>query len=84
VGKTGEHAVVLGGSIGGLLAATVLADAYNQVTVIDRDSSRQSVSTVAASHRDGIFTDCCQAAQESWRNCSPGCWRSSRLVGRRS
>ena len=38
MGKTGEHAVVLGGSIGGLLAATVLADAYNQVTIVDRDS----------------------------------------------
>ncbi|WP_162793330.1 FAD-binding monooxygenase [Streptomyces globosus] len=35
--KGGEHAVVLGGSIGGLLAARVLADAYDRVTVIDRD-----------------------------------------------
>src|SRR5579863_7720602 len=33
----GDHAVVLGGSIAGLLAARVLADAYEQVTVIDRD-----------------------------------------------
>jgi len=31
------HAVVLGGSIAGLLAARVLADAYDQVTVVDRD-----------------------------------------------
>lgn len=31
------HAVVLGGSITGLLAARVLADAYKQVTVLDRD-----------------------------------------------
>lgn len=33
----GSHAVVIGGSIGGLLAARVLADAYERVTVIDRD-----------------------------------------------
>jgi 2-polyprenyl-6-methoxyphenol hydroxylase-like FAD-dependent oxidoreductase len=38
VRRIGEHAVVLGGSIGGLLAARVLADAYNQVTIVDRDS----------------------------------------------
>ncbi|MER6910145.1 FAD-binding monooxygenase [Streptomyces sp. NPDC000594] len=35
--KTGDHAVVLGGSIGGLLAARVLSDSYHRVTVIDRD-----------------------------------------------
>ncbi|MBO0840713.1 MAG: alpha/beta fold hydrolase [Sciscionella sp.] len=33
-----EHAVVLGASIGGLLAARVLADAYRRVTVIERDA----------------------------------------------
>ncbi|WP_436495352.1 FAD-dependent oxidoreductase [Actinokineospora sp. HUAS TT18] len=32
-----EHAVVLGGSMGGLLAARVLADSYRRVTVIERD-----------------------------------------------
>src|ERR1700748_844719 len=31
------HAVVLGGSIAGLLAARVLADAYGQVSILDRD-----------------------------------------------
>jgi 2-polyprenyl-6-methoxyphenol hydroxylase-like FAD-dependent oxidoreductase len=33
-----DHAVVLGGSIAGLLAARVLADAYAGVTVIERDA----------------------------------------------
>ena len=33
----GDRAVVLGGSIAGLLAARVLSDAYAEVTVIDRD-----------------------------------------------
>jgi 2-polyprenyl-6-methoxyphenol hydroxylase-like FAD-dependent oxidoreductase len=32
-----DHAIVLGGSIAGLLAARVLADAYDRVTVVDRD-----------------------------------------------
>src|ERR1700676_2822606 len=35
--KTGEHAVVLGASMGGLLAARVLADFYRTVTVVERD-----------------------------------------------
>src|SRR4051812_2074840 len=32
-----EHAVVVGGSLAGLLAARVLADHFDKVTVIDRD-----------------------------------------------
>jgi 2-polyprenyl-6-methoxyphenol hydroxylase-like FAD-dependent oxidoreductase len=36
-GRDQDHAVVLGGSIAGLLAARVLADVYDQVTVVDRD-----------------------------------------------
>ena len=32
-----EQAVVLGASMAGLLAARVLAEAYGQVTVVDRD-----------------------------------------------
>ena len=35
--KRGEHAVVLGASMGGLLAARVLADFYETVTVVERD-----------------------------------------------
>jgi hypothetical protein len=35
--KIGDHAVVLGASMSGLLAVRVLADAYRQVTVVDRD-----------------------------------------------
>ena len=35
--KLGQHAVVLGASMGGMLAARVLADFYQTVTVVDRD-----------------------------------------------
>lgn len=40
----GDHAVVLGGSMAGLLVARVLADAYNRVTVVDRDDLSDSVA----------------------------------------
>jgi 2-polyprenyl-6-methoxyphenol hydroxylase-like FAD-dependent oxidoreductase len=33
----GDHAVVLGASVGGLLAARVLADFYRTVTIVERD-----------------------------------------------
>ena len=35
--RIGDHVVVLGASLAGLLAARVLADAYGRVTVVDRD-----------------------------------------------
>jgi 2-polyprenyl-6-methoxyphenol hydroxylase-like FAD-dependent oxidoreductase len=35
--KLGSHAVVLGASLAGLLAARVLSDAYERVTVVERD-----------------------------------------------
>lgn len=35
--RRGGHAVVLGASMGGLLAARVLADHYDRVTVVERD-----------------------------------------------
>src|ERR1700739_1898300 len=35
--NVGDHAVVLGASMGGLLAARVLADFYDAVTVVERD-----------------------------------------------
>src|SRR3954467_7907533 len=37
VPKLGEHAVVLGASMGGLITARVLADFYETVTVVERD-----------------------------------------------
>lgn len=36
--RIGEHAVMIGGSMAGLLATRVLADAYERVTVLDRDT----------------------------------------------
>jgi 2-polyprenyl-6-methoxyphenol hydroxylase-like FAD-dependent oxidoreductase len=47
--QLGDRAVVLGASLAGLLAARVLADAYGQVTVIDRDELPER-----AMHRRGV------------------------------
>jgi len=44
MGSSGEHAVVLGASISGLLAARVLADHFESVTVIERDELEESSS----------------------------------------
>jgi 2-polyprenyl-6-methoxyphenol hydroxylase-like FAD-dependent oxidoreductase len=35
--RAGEHAIVIGASMAGLLAARVLSDSYDRVTVLDRD-----------------------------------------------
>ena len=40
--KIGDHAAVLGASMGGLLATRVLAHAYRRVTIIERDSLPES------------------------------------------
>jgi 2-polyprenyl-6-methoxyphenol hydroxylase-like FAD-dependent oxidoreductase len=45
----GEHAVVLGGSMAGLLAARVLSEHYAQVTVVERDPL-----PAAGGHRRGV------------------------------
>jgi 2-polyprenyl-6-methoxyphenol hydroxylase-like FAD-dependent oxidoreductase len=47
--RIGDHAVVLGGSLAGLLAARVLADAYGRVTVVERDPL-----PMTAAHRRGV------------------------------
>jgi 2-polyprenyl-6-methoxyphenol hydroxylase-like FAD-dependent oxidoreductase len=45
----GKHAVVLGASMAGLAAARVLADAYERVTVLERDAL-----PATAAHRKGV------------------------------
>src|SRR5215471_9859327 len=35
--RLGEHAVVIGGSIAGLISARVLADYFERVTILERD-----------------------------------------------
>lgn len=47
--QPGDHAVVLGASMAGLLATRVLADTYRNVTVIDRDAMPK-----IGEHRRGV------------------------------
>ena len=47
--QVGDHAVVVGASMAGLLAARVLADSYGQVTLIDRDELPETPE-----HRHGV------------------------------
>jgi heterodisulfide reductase subunit A-like polyferredoxin len=50
--KIGDHAVVLGASMAGLLAARALADFYSTVTVVERDALGD-----AAANRRGVPRD---------------------------
>ena len=42
--RAGAHAIVIGASMAGLLAARVLADSYDRVTVLDRDRLPEGVT----------------------------------------
>ncbi|MEA2195406.1 MAG: hypothetical protein QOG42_1840 [Solirubrobacteraceae bacterium] len=42
--RAGEHAIVIGASMAGLLAARVLSDSYDRVTVLDRDRLPEGVT----------------------------------------
>src|SRR5215472_5292694 len=57
--KIGDHAVVLGASMGGLLAAGVLADAYQRVTIVERDrlpeSSQDRKGVPQGRHAHGLL-----------------------------
>ena len=44
-----RHALVIGGSMGGLLAARVLTERFEQVTVLDRDAFPE-----LPEHRSGV------------------------------
>src|SRR4051812_16622406 len=56
VSMLGEHAVVLGASMAGLMTARVLADCYERVTVVERDhlppmsETRQGVPQARHAH----------------------------------
>jgi 2-polyprenyl-6-methoxyphenol hydroxylase-like FAD-dependent oxidoreductase len=49
VAPCGDHAVVVGGSVAGLLAARVLDDAFARVTVVDRDAPPGDIPLYCAS-----------------------------------
>ena len=70
--KIGEHAVVLGASMGGLLAARVLADFYETVTVVERDCYPTVRSIGGGFHRAAMSMPCWGEGPRSWLSCFPG------------
>ena len=54
--STNRHAVVIGGSLAGLLAARVLTDRFERVTVIERDASPKKLCRAGASRSHATCT----------------------------
>lgn len=70
--RVGEHAIVIGASMAGLLAARVLSDSYDRVTVLDRDTLPDGSPTIAARFRRGVTrTAFSSAARRRWSACCP-------------
>ena len=59
MGHVGQHAVVLGGSMGGLLAARVLAGHFDRVSIVERDAfppeGEHRKGTPQARHAHGLL-----------------------------
>lgn len=66
--KTGEHAVVLGASMAGMLAARVLAEHFAKVTLVERDVLGDSPETrrgvPQGRHTHGLLMRGAQALDE--------------------
>ena len=62
--QNARHAVVLGGSLAGLLTARVLSDHFDRVTVIERDAYSDTTETrrgvPQANHVHGLLARGCQ------------------------
>src|SRR5262245_35285986 len=54
----GRHAIVIGASMGGLLAARALADHYDEVTVLERDTLPQAHEPRKGVPQDAMLTGC--------------------------
>jgi 2-polyprenyl-6-methoxyphenol hydroxylase-like FAD-dependent oxidoreductase len=80
MGHVGQHAVVLGGSMGGLLAARVLADHFDRVSIVERDSfppaGEHRKGTPQARHAHGLLA----RGREALEDLFPGL--TDELIGR--
>jgi len=66
-----RQAVVIGGSIAGILAARVLADHFEHVTVVERDRCPDGPSRGGGRRTTGTCTLCWPEAWGSWTACFP-------------
>jgi glycine/D-amino acid oxidase-like deaminating enzyme len=69
--QTRDHAVVIGASVAGLLAARAFTDAYARVIVIDRDVLQDGPEVRRASRKAGRLIFCSLAVARSSMSCSP-------------
>jgi 2-polyprenyl-6-methoxyphenol hydroxylase-like FAD-dependent oxidoreductase len=76
--KLGEHAVVLGASMAGLLAARVLADFYETVTVVERDVLPDDPGQRRGVPQARHALPACGGAEISSRSATRGGGRSTR------
>jgi glycine/D-amino acid oxidase-like deaminating enzyme len=78
--RIGDHVVVLGASLAGLLAARVLADAYRRVTVVERDPLPETAENRKGVPRVDTPTCCSHKGHRSSTSSSRGCSTTSLLV----
>jgi 2-polyprenyl-6-methoxyphenol hydroxylase-like FAD-dependent oxidoreductase len=71
VSKLGERAVVCGAGIGGVLAARVLADFYQTVTVVEGTRCPMPSTNDGGCRRGGTSTCCGVAARRCWHGYFP-------------
>ena len=71
-----RHAVVVGGSLAGMLAARVLSDHFDDVTLLSATTSLRPRPPAKDCRRAGTRTHCWTAAAKSWSGSSRASQRS--------
>ena len=70
-----QRAIVIGGSMSGLVAARVLADHFAEVVLFDRDAFPQPARTAKGCRKDNTRTRCCRRACQTLEQLFPGLQR---------
>ena len=68
-----RHAVVLGGSLAGLLTARILSDHFERVTLIERDVYTENTKHAAAFRKRITYMGSCCAGDRFSKNFFPVC-----------
>ena len=78
----GKQAVVVGAGMGGLAAAGALAEHFEWVVVLERDTLPSDAFTGPGRHNPGTFMRCWQAANARSTSCFPASNKISLAPGR--
>ena len=79
----GQHAIVIGGSISGLLAARVLSAHFDRVTVLDPPTPRQGARRVWSDSKGNIWVAEWNAGQLSRYDPKTSQWKAWKPPGER-